>query len=139
MIIEDGQRFSTRVKLSKKSVSDFARSVGDLNPIHHGEELAAKTSYGGLIASGPQTSAMLMSFSATYFSKISPMVGLEFTFKFKSAVKADDEVKLEWMVVNSKPSEKFGGLILDLRGRMVDSSGKTAVGAKGKVLLSTKL
>jgi len=80
-----------------------------------------------------------MSYTPANFSKFSPMVGLEFTFKFKSPVKADDEVKMEWMIVNSRQSKKFGGYRVDLRGRLVDSSGKTAVGAKGKVLLSEKL
>lgn len=139
MIFSDGHRFSTQVQLDAQSVSDFAKSAGDLNPIHHDNAYAKNSVYGGLIASGPQTSALLMSYTATYFSEFSPMVGLEFSFKFKSAVKADDQVKLEWMVLKSRESRKFGGQIIELHGRMVDSSGKTAVGAKGKVLLSHKL
>jgi len=50
MIFEDGHRFSTKVKLSKKLVSEFAR-VGDLNLIHHDEEYAINSMYGNLIAS----------------------------------------------------------------------------------------
>ncbi len=139
MIFNEGHRFNTKVQLDPQSVSDFAIRVGDHNPIHHDHDYAVTSRYGNLIASGPQTSAMMMSYTATYFSQFSPMVGLEFSFKFKSAVRADDEVKMEWMVIKSRKSKKFGGDIIELQGRMVDSSGNTAVGAKGKVLLSQKL
>lgn len=114
MIFEDGHRFSTQIKLNSKSVSDFARLIGDLNPIHHDSKLARKSRYGGLIASGPQSSALLMGFTASYFSAYSPMVGLEFSVKFKSPVPADDQIVFEWMIVHSRESRKFGGLVIDM-------------------------
>ena len=139
MVFRDGHRFSRTVKLSPAKVSSFAKELGDNNPLHCDQEFAKASRYGRLIASGPQTSAILMGFTASYFSQFSPMVGLEFSFRFKAPVPADDKVKLEWMVVQSRPSKKFGGSIIELRGRLQDSQGKTAIGATGKVLLSQKL
>jgi len=139
MTFTDGHRFSRKMNISEKSISEFALKAGDLNPIHHDKEYAEKSRYGNLIASGPQTSALLMSYTATYFSEFSPMLGLEFNFRFKAPVIADDEVKLEWMIVHSRKSKKFGGQLIDLRGRMISSNGQTVVGAKGKVLLSENL
>lgn len=134
-----GERFSSEVTLTPESVSAFARSAGDLNPLHHDAEHAARTRFGGLIASGPQTSALLMSLTATHFSRAGAMLGLEFSFRFRRPVHADETVRLEWLIVSVRPSAKLGGDLVELRGRLLDSSGRTAVGAKGRVLLMDAL
>ncbi len=53
-------RFSKSVSLSAAEISAFADAAGDPNPIHHDPEWAKQSRYGGIVASGPQTSAMLM-------------------------------------------------------------------------------
>jgi len=129
------ERFSSEVTLTPESTSAFARAAGDLNPLHHDAEHAAASRFGRLIASGPQTSALLMSLTATHFSRSGAMLGLEFAFRFKRPVFADETVKLEWLVVGVRPSTKLGGELVELRGRLLNGAGETAVGARGKVLL----
>jgi acyl dehydratase len=106
-----------------------------MNPLHHDPDFAARSRFGRLIASGPQTSAMLMALTASHFSKSAAMLGLDFWFRFKKPVFADEMVNLEWMVISVNPNSRLGGDLVDLRGRMVKETGETAVGAKGRVLV----
>ncbi len=135
MKVQPRERFSSQVQLSPDSVADFARAAGDMNPLHHDAEFAARSRFGKLIASGPQTSAMLMALTASHFSKSANMLGLDFWFRFKKPVLADESVKLEWMVISVQPCARLAGDLVDLRGRLVNESGQTAVGAKGRVLI----
>lgn len=89
------ERFSTEVTLTPAMVSEYARGVGDTNPLHHDPEFAASTRYGRLIASGTQTTALLLGLTASHFSKRGSMVGLEFWVRFRRPVFADETVRLE--------------------------------------------
>ncbi|MFT5051202.1 MAG: 3-hydroxybutyryl-CoA dehydratase [Chlamydiales bacterium] len=130
-----GQRFSKSVTLSFDDVARFARAAGDDNPIHHDHRFAAATRFGKPIASGPQTSALLMAFTASHFSGSGPILGLDFGFRFKAPVYADQTVRMEWLIISVKRSERLQGDLVDLRGRMLDAAGATVVGAKGRILL----
>lgn len=134
-----GERFSKSVRISAADAAQFARAAGDDNPLHHDPQHAARTRFGRVIASGPQTSALLMACTASHFAQTGPMLGLDFGFRFKKAVFVDQTVRLDWLVVSVRPSASLGGEIVDLRGRMVDESGTTVVGAKGRVLLCEEL
>jgi len=95
MEIQRRDRFSKTLRLSELEISTFASASGDANPLHHDQEYASNSRYGGIVASGPHTSALLMGFAASYFSDIGPMLGIEFTFFFKAPVLADDSLTLE--------------------------------------------
>ena len=131
-----GSRFESRVQLTPDEVSRFARAAGDENPMHHDEAYARASRFGRRIASGPHTSALLMAATASHFSRSGPMVGLEFSFRFRRAVPADARVRIEWLVVDVRPSARLRGELVDLRGRLQLEDGATAVGASGRVLLS---
>ena len=133
------ERFSATVTLTAEAASAFARAAGDENPIHHDANHAANTRFGRPIASGTQTTAYLMALTATHFSKAAAMVGLEFWFKFRRPVFADEIISLEWLVVQVKENARFGGDVVELRGRVRNAAGETAVGAKGRVLLTERL
>lgn len=135
--IKTGLRFSRYETLTSGKIAEFAQMVGDTNLLHRDEKVAAGKNYPNIIASGPQTSALLMAFTADYFSKMGLMLGLEFYFRFMKAVVCDEEIKLEWMIVKVTPHSKLGGNLIDLRGRIVNPQGDTAVGAKGLVLLKS--
>jgi len=130
------ERFSTQVTLDPATVSAFADSVGDNNPVHHDAERAAKSRFGRLIASGPQTTAHLLALTASHFSKRGAMLGLEFWVRFRRPIYADETITLEWLVVSVKPNARLDGEIVDLRGRIRNENGETAVGAKGRVLVT---
>ena len=60
MHIRPHQRFSKEITLTPEAVSAFAHAAGDLNPVHHDPDFAARTRFARPIASGTQTSALLM-------------------------------------------------------------------------------
>jgi 3-hydroxybutyryl-CoA dehydratase len=134
-----GERFSSEVTLTPECVATFAHGVGDDNPVHHDPEHAAATRFGRLIASGPHTTALLLALTAKHFSKRGAMLGLEFWQRFKKPVFADETILLEWLVIRVTPSASLKGDIVELRGRIKGADGRTAVGAKGRVLVTVAL
>jgi 3-hydroxybutyryl-CoA dehydratase len=139
MIVRPRERFTSEVSLSPAVVSQFARAAGDDNPIHHDPEFAAGTRYGRLIASGTHTTALLLGLTASYFSKRGEMVGLEFWQRFRRPVYADETIRIEWLVIRVTPNQRLRGEIVELRGRIKGEDGRTAVGAKGRVLVTDHL
>ena len=133
------ERFSSEVTLTPSMVADYARAVGDSNPVHHDPAFAASTRYGRLIASGTHTTALLLGLTASHFSRRGSMVGLEFWVRFRRPVYADETIRLEWLVIKVTPNAKLRGDIVELRGRVKAQDGQTAVGAKGRVLVTDQL
>ena len=133
------ERFSSEVTLTPEIVIAFANAAGDNNPIHHDPEFAATTRFRRPTASGPHTTALLLALTASHFSRKGAMLGLEFWVRFRRAVYADETIRLEWLVVKVTPNEKLRGDIVELRGRIKGQDGRTAVGAKGRVLVTDKL
>ena len=134
-----GERFSCEVTLTPAMVGAYARAAGDDNPVHHDPDFAASTRYGRLIASGTHTTALLLGLTASHFSTRGAMVGLEFWVRFRRPVYADETIRLEWLVVKVTPNEKLNGDIVELRGRIKAQDGQTALGAKGRVLVTDRL
>ncbi len=64
------------------------------------------------------------------------MVGLEFWVSFRRPIYADETIRLEWMVISVTPNKKLNGEIVELRGRIKGEDGLTALGAKGRILLT---
>lgn len=133
------ERFSSEVALTPAMVVAFANAAGDNNPIHHDPEFAATTRFGKPTASGPHTTALLLALTAAHFSKKGAMLGLEFWVRFRRPIYADETIRLEWLVVKVTPNEKLHGEIVELRGRIQGQDGKTALGAKGRVLVTDRL
>lgn len=134
-MIQPGFRFHDFKKLNPSMVKCFAKDAGDLNPLHHDEGFAQQSPYKGLITSGAQTSSLLLGATATKFSTYGPMVGLEFSFRFRKAIYASERIKIEMLVVNVTEHLKLGGRLVDHRGRILKENGQTALGAKGLILL----
>jgi acyl dehydratase len=120
-------------------VAAYARAAGDTNPVHHDPAFAAGSRYGRLIASGTHTTALLLGLTASHFSTRGAMVGLEFWVRFRRPIFADETVRLEWLVVKVTPNERLQGDVVELRGRIRGQDGATALGAKGKVLVTERL
>jgi 3-hydroxybutyryl-CoA dehydratase len=133
------ERFSAVVSLHPSATSAFAHAVGDSNPVHHDADYAATTRFGRLLASGPQTTAHLLALTASHFSKRGAMLGLEFWVRFRRPVYADETITLEWLVISVKTNSRLNGEVIDLRGRIRNETGETAVGAKGRVLVTENL
>ena len=133
------ERFSTEVKLSPTGVADYANAAGDTNPVHHDAVFAAATRFGRPIASGTHTTALLLGLTASHYSRNGAMVGLEFWVRFRKALFADETIRLEWLAGKVTPNAKLNGDIVELRGRIRNEKGETALGAKGRVLVTDVL
>ena len=133
------ERFSSEVTLTPETVADFAHAAGDTNPVHHDPAFAAATRYRRLIASGTHTSALLMGLTASHFSQRGAMVGMEFWLRFRRPIWADETIRLEWLVIKVTPNARLKGEIVELRGRIKGEDGRTALGAKGRVLVTDRL
>jgi len=77
-----------------------------------------------------------MDLTARHFSQETAMVGLEFWFRFRRPIFADETIRLEWLVIAVRPNARLRGAIVDLRGRIRNQVGETAVGAKGRGLVT---
>jgi 3-hydroxybutyryl-CoA dehydratase len=131
-----GERFSSEVTLTPAIVAEYARAAGDNNPVRHDSEFEKATRFGRLIASGTHTTALLVGLTASHFSRQRAMVGLEFWVRFRRAVYADERIRLEWLVIKVTGNPKLGGDVVELRGRVRGQDGTTAVGARGRVLVT---
>jgi 3-hydroxybutyryl-CoA dehydratase len=139
MIVRPRDRFATEVTLDPSLVTEFARAAGDPNPVHHDPAFASTTRFGRPIASGTHTTALLLGLTASHFSRGASMVGLEFWVRFRRPVFADETIRLEWLVIKVTANARLGGDIVELRGRIKGQDGQTAVGAKGRVLVTERL
>jgi 3-hydroxybutyryl-CoA dehydratase len=139
VIVRPRDRFSTEVTLDPSLVTEFARAAGDPNPVHHDPAFAATTRFGRPIASGTHTTALLLGLTASHFSRGASMVGLEFWVRFRRPVFADETIRIEWLVIKVTANARLGGDIVELRGRIKGQDGQTAVGAKGRVLVTQHL
>jgi len=134
-----GHRFERTVRWSKEEIVRFAALVGDANPLHHNETYAESTRFGGLIASGAQTVAYLMSLCASQTTPEDPGVGLEFNFRLVGPAKPDDDIMLRWDVTAVEPSERPAGTIVALSGEAVGSDGRRILTATARTLLVSRL
>lgn len=135
MRVEPHQRFSSTVTLTPSAVAAFATMAGDSNPLHHDPAFASTTRFGRVIASGTHTSALLLGLTAAHFSAHRAMLGLDFSLRFRRPVYADETIALEWLIVRVTANAKLKGDVVELRGRVRGQDGRTALGAKGTVLL----
>src|ERR1700674_686488 len=95
-----GENFEHTETLDEEAISAFARSIGDLNPLHHDRLAAGVSRFGGIIASGPHYASILLARAVTYFSRSTSMVGLEFSFKFQAPAMPGDALRFRWEVID---------------------------------------
>ena len=131
----EGEAFEKQLVFDVESIKQFARMCGDTNPLHHDEEYAKTSRFGGLIASGAHYSALMMGAVAEYLTSKGGSVGLEFSFAFKKAVPAGSRLMLTWTITEVTPKESLGGYLLRLEGVLSDSDGALHVTATCKALV----
>ncbi|QBD76435.1 hypothetical protein EPA93_10600 [Ktedonosporobacter rubrisoli] len=134
-----GEHIVRQISLTREEIANFATLCGDLNPLHHDENYARQTRFGGIIACGPQVTSLMMGLVATYFSQGQAMLGLEFNFRFLKAVKAEDTITIDWEITSVEPKASLQGDIVSLAGVASNLQGQTVIAGKGKVLVMEKL
>lgn len=132
------ERFSTRRVFTATEIADFAARCGDFNPLHHDTDLAARSRFGGIIASGPQTTAVFMALVGSHFTVDYDAVGLEFSFRFVKAVRAGVEVRMTWTITGVAPAPDQRRADVTLAGEAVDPEGTLLIAATGRSVLWPK-
>jgi acyl dehydratase len=122
-----GQSFSRSICFDADTVSRFATLSGDTNPLHHDREAAERSRFGGLIASGTHTSSVLAAMVASTLSSLRPSLGLEISFHFRRAVRADTKMVARWEIASIEYSARLAGDIVVFTGELLDSEGGQAV------------
>jgi acyl dehydratase len=129
-----GETFERIVTFDEAGAKHFATLVGDFNPAHHDEEFAAKSRFGGLIISGTQPTALLMAMTATFLSAKGAALGLEYTFRFRKAIRMGETVTMHWVVTDITPKPGLGDIVA-FEARLTLGRGELAVSGTGKCVL----
>ena len=127
-----GARLFCELRLDADAIRATALSVGDHNPLHHSDAVAARSRFGELIASGAYMSGRLAGLLSEGFGDEAAdgygHVGVEYETRFIGPVRVDRLLRLEWEVASLEP--RRSGTLARLDGRVVDTTdGKTAVAA----------
>jgi len=134
-----GERITGEARFSKEEIAEFARLAGDFNPLHHDEEFAKNTRFGGIICSGTQTASRFMGMTATHFSKRGASLGLEFTLRFTGPVRPEERLVMVWEVVEVTHKPKLNGEIVKIDGRITNPDGEVVMTGTGTVLVAQRL
>lgn len=134
-----GEHFTETVHLTAGSIRAFASSVGDSNPLHHDEALAARSRFGRLIASGTHSASLLMALTASHFSRRAQPLGLEFKLHFHKAVGAGDTLQLAWTVTRVQWKASLGGDLVWLEGGARNQHGELMLAATATLLVTDRM
>lgn len=137
-LVAIGETCTSTLALTPDSVKSFATLVNDFNPLHHDEAYAAQSRFGGLIASGTQSSAYFMSLLATHFSQRAQPLGLEFDIQMKRAAHANDVLSFEWRVVEAWWKPSLNGDLVKLDGRAANQRDETILTGHATILVMPK-
>jgi acyl dehydratase len=128
-----GQVLETSIAFTTDSVRAFAKLTNDTNPLHHDSELAARTRFGGLIASGTQTTGLLLGSLAKHIPFGNASLGLGCSFRLRTAVPADASLIARWSVRSILPKQSLSGALVELDGGLVDEKGTVFVDASATI------
>lgn len=137
--VEAGESFGRRLRYSAAQIADFARMSLDANPLHLDRRSARLAGYDDVIASGQQSTAMMMGLVATHFSRQGDgapreLLCLNFNFAFKAPIQAGQEIDMRWTVSEVNHNQRLDGWIGQLNGTAA-CAGIDCVVARGTVLV----
>ena len=124
-----GDSTSKQVAFDAVGISAFARATGDMNPLHHDPVQAARSRFGGIIASGSHVSALLLGMLAGWFADEEENAGLDFSVRFRAPVRAGDTVTMTWRIVGIEFKPSLKGDIVRAEGEVVRADGTVALTA----------
>ena len=103
-------------------------------------QAAQRARHGEIIASGQQTTAMLMGLAAGHFSRSDDgqsreLLCLNFNFAFKAPVFAEQELLLHWRVASVEWSASLDGWLIHADGRATVRNAHPCVVGRGTLLV----
>jgi 3-hydroxybutyryl-CoA dehydratase len=124
-----GQKASFTKQVTEQDVVLFAAVSGDVNPVHLDEAFAAKTMFGGRIAHGMLSGAVIS--AALAMEMPGPgVIYLGQTLRFTRPVRIGDEVTAKLEVTEKRE----GKGIVKLACEVVNQDGKVVVSGEATVL-----
>jgi 3-hydroxybutyryl-CoA dehydratase len=133
-MLRPGDHAEQELLLTREDVVRLATELGDPNPLHHDEAVAAASRFGGLIACGGHLVGLLTSACAAFTTAHGPGVGLAFSYQLRRAARAGTRLRLRWEVISVERSEKPRGDLMRLVGSIRDEDGALLVSGEGSVL-----
>jgi len=133
-MLRPGDHAEQELVLTREDVVRLATELGDPNPLHHDEAVAARSRFGGLIACGGHLVGLLTSACAAFTTAHGPGVGLAFSYQLRRAARAGTRLRLRWEVISVERSEKPRGDVMRLVGSIRDEDGALLVSGEGSVL-----
>lgn len=130
-----GQVLEAPIVFTPDSVRAFATLTNDTNPLHHDADLASATRFGGLIASGTQTTGLLLGSLANHIFPENASLGLGCSFRLRKAVPAHAALIARWTVRSIVPKPSLRGIVVELDGGLVDQRGTVFVEASATIAL----
>ncbi|RZJ08096.1 MAG: hypothetical protein EOP39_14705 [Rubrivivax sp.] len=139
-LIRIGETCESHVRFTRDDIATFARLTGDSNPLHYDMQAAQRARHGEIIASGQQTTAMMIGLVASHFSRADDGHGrellcLNFNFAFKAPVFAEQELVLYWRVATVEWNETLGGWLAHVDGRATVRNAHPCVIGRGTLLV----
>lgn len=119
--------------VTEQDITLFAMVSGDINPVHMDEAFAQNTPFGGRIAHGMFTGALV---SAALAMKLPGpgTVYLNQSLKFKAPVMIGDEITVNLKVIKKRDDRKFVTLDCDI----TNQEGKTVAAGEAMVMAPTE-
>lgn len=138
--VEPGHTIERADRYSRDDIVAFAAACRDTNPLHTDDALAQRSRFGEVIASGQHTSSMLLGLLITHFTRDTEprpaeVLLLHVNFAFRGAIFANEEVRLQWRVVEVAWNGKLGGHVLVLEGGAATARARPALVARATLLV----
>lgn len=129
-----GDRVERRLNLTANDVVRIATDLGDANPLHSDESVAARSRFGALIASASHTIGLLLGLAGSQATIEHPGVGLGFTFELASAAAVGDDLVIWWTIDRLEPTRGGTNTLAYLRGGIDAADGRAILRATGTTL-----
>ena len=128
-----GQKASYSKLVSEQDIVMFAAVSGDVNPVHLDEEFAAQTMFGGRIAHGMLTGAVIS--AALAMEMPGPgVIYLGQSLRFSRPVMLGDEVTVHLEVVKKIDGKRF----VTLDCEVVNQHGKVVASGEAQVMVPSE-
>jgi 3-hydroxybutyryl-CoA dehydratase len=127
--IQVGDQGTYSKTIRDEDIRRFAEITGDFNPVHVDEEFARNSLFGGRIAHGFLTGALI----STVFGTILPgpnTIYLSQELNFKAPVKIGDTITAECEVLEKKDAKK----ILKFKTQVKNQAGKVVLDGQATVM-----
>jgi len=104
--INVGDKFEFRRSLTREDINNYAKLIGDYNPLHVDEQFAQNTFYQGIISHGMLPASLFSTLLGMYCPGKNSII-LSLSVKFKKPVRPDINLVIRGEVINKVTAYKI--------------------------------